>query len=603
MDTTGAIHAQYLDLYARSASIAACGRLGEPRASQTVGYCDTDGDPRGPLFAYSAQYIDAVLTFARAADALYHSGPLDPNELYSHIRQNATGEGVSGPIILDPYSADRLGSCDILNLKVRETAVGSEKVQQQHGRQAAVALTTLEAGFVTVGTYSSANQIVLRDTIRYPGGGSNPPADGSPESVPPSTVMRDVLIAIVSSLVLVILLICFIIVAKKQRKTAARKREEAEEAEKKAAKDIFDKEVKDELERRRKNEDTCTFYFVEAEYLMTLEAKKGLPVFSELKADDKLVEISLPRIVGYPINEHWPDKADTRMSDYANRESVWVLSHRWEEPGNPDPEGLQLEVIQKELIKRKEEGKAMTYVWFDYGCLPQGERTQKEEVIQFRWGLEHANVLYLLFPVLILLDNNYYSRFWCLFESWLSFQEIVQDGLRPAEESQRRCTIKQMHNANQFLHKALEEMWRKERAIDAYKMLKKDDVFVTNKSDKQAQLPKILKLGHIEEESIVDMRTTTRINDKGEPVKECKVRFKGYGQADDEWIPDKYVKKALKTAWNDEAFCGQLNRSVYWYAFSGYLSIAGRTRGIRGSVFRMLRGSCQSQKQAQRGVR
>ena len=83
--------------------------------------------------------------------------------------------------------------------------------------------------------------------------------------------------------------------------------------------------------------------------------------------------------------------------------------------------------------------------------------------------------------------------------------------------------------------------------------LKKDDVFVTNKSDKQAQLPKILKLGHIEEESIVDMRTTTRINDKGEPVKECKVRFKGYGQADDEWIPDKYVKKALKTAWNDEA--------------------------------------------------
>ena len=50
-----------------------------------------------------------------------------------------------------------------------------------------------------------------------------------------------------------------------------------------------------------------------------------------------------------------------------------------------------------------------------------------------------------------------------------------------------------------------------------------------------------------------NMRTTTRINDKGEPVKECKVRFKGYGQADDEWIPDKYVKKALKTAWNDEA--------------------------------------------------
>ena len=116
--------------------------------------------------------------------------------------------------------------------------------------------------------------------------------------------------------------------------------------------------------------------------------------------------------------------------------------------------------------------------------MPKGKRTVDEQVC-FRWGLDHINVLYPIFPVIILLDNNYISRFWCLMESWLSMQKVTNGILSPAEESRQRYTIICMHNANPFLVKAIENGLANCSALDAYKTLKKDDISVTNKGEKQ----------------------------------------------------------------------------------------------------------------------
>ena len=162
--------------------------------------------------------------------------------------------------------------------------------------------------------------------------------------------------------------------------------------------------------------------------------------------------------------------------------------------GDPDPDGAQLKMICQELEKRPE----CKYVWYDYCCLPQSDKVRKrtvDEQVCFQWGLDHVNVLYLLFPVIILLDNNYISRFWCLMESWLSMQKVTNGILSPAEESRQRYTILCMHNANPFLVKAIENGLANCSALDAYKTLRKEDISVTNKSDKQKQV-KACTLSH-----------------------------------------------------------------------------------------------------------
>ena len=196
VDLTAATRTQYLAKYAQTASMAACTPSNMPRAPDATGYCDTDGtgysDTGGT--GYSAQYIDAVLTYAVAADAIYRKGPIDPNELYSYIRQNVTGWGLgfSGQIILNTSSADRLGACDIQNLQLvqagRRLGEGG-----QHGRQAAVAATTVEARFETVGRYSSENGLLFSGTILFPGGKDNHPSDSPPpppNAAPPETTVR-----------------------------------------------------------------------------------------------------------------------------------------------------------------------------------------------------------------------------------------------------------------------------------------------------------------------------------------------------------------------------------------------------------------------------
>ena len=125
-------------------------------------------------------------------------------------------------------------------------------------------------------------------------------------------------------------------------------------------------------------------------------------------------------------------------------------------------------------------------------------------------ALANVNVLYLCFNVLILLDNSFVSRFWCLFEAWLSMQEVKDGvGCEAAAPEDRRCTIAPVHNATPFLQSALEDMWSKRKPEEVYLTLHKPDIEVTNGSDKTTQLKKVLELGYVDPEE--RRRVTTKV--------------------------------------------------------------------------------------------
>ena len=80
------------------------------------------------------------------------------------------------------------------------------------------------------------------------------------------------------------------------------------------------------------------------------------------------------------------------------------------------------------------------------------------------------------------------------FEAFLSLRKVTAKGLDQADETERRCVIKCIHNAPAALKDALTDEWGSKTANEAYDVLKQPDVKVTNQSDKEIQLPKLKAL-------------------------------------------------------------------------------------------------------------
>ena len=91
------------------------------------------------------------------------------------------------------------------------------------------------------------------------------------------------------------------------------------------------------------------------------------------------------------------------------------------------------------------------------------------------------------------------------FEAWLSCQKATTKGLVGAPAAERRCTVRCIHNAEALLERQLFKMWGNMTAEGAYSVLSKPDVVVTNQSDKEAQLPKILALDRMVSECMMDL--------------------------------------------------------------------------------------------------
>ena len=216
----------------------------------------------------------------------------------------------------------------------------------------------------------------------------------------------------------------------------------------------------------------CSFFFVSADWILE-QTSDSLPKFQDLRLiDGALVQKTLQAGKAY-------------RSEYAQGELL-AVSHRWEKPSEPDTAGKQLERIKAHLRANRH----IKFVWYDYWCMPQGDRSPAD-LVHFVWMLKNVNLLYLGCSVLILLDISYLSRFWTQMEAWLSMQLGSTDGLRPAPESMRRCSIDYLHTATSTTRTDLINMWASRTPEEAHALLSQPDVQVTNQSDKVQQLEKV----------------------------------------------------------------------------------------------------------------
>jgi hypothetical protein len=170
-------------------------------------------------------------------------------------------------------------------------------------------------------------------------------------------------------------------------------------------------------------------------------------------------------------------------------EEYLAVSHRWEDANNPDLNGAQLKALNKFLKERPK----IRYVFYDYMCLPQGDRTAEDKA-EFYSMLPNVNLLYVGASVLILLDRTYNARFWTQFEAWLAFRSASLEGLASSCEEHCRCVIECIQGTPERYADALRGEWRNCSALHAWQALSSDSVTVTNRRDKDVMLPKILQL-------------------------------------------------------------------------------------------------------------
>ena len=147
--------------------------------------------------------------------------------------------------------------------------------------------------------------------------------------------------------------------------------------------------------------------------------------------------------------------------------------------------------------------KDVKYVWIDAQCMPQdhpkGSRGA-EDTAEFKNMLAQINMLFLGTSVLILYDLSYSSRFWTQFEAWAAMQFATPDGLVSAVDTKNeRFDIICIQNAatNAAHHvQGLINIWAAKTPQEAFEILSKPDITVTNQSDKDNQLPKIATLSY-----------------------------------------------------------------------------------------------------------
>ena len=75
-------------------------------------------------------------------------------------------------------------------------------------------------------------------------------------------------------------------------------------------------------------------------------------------------------------------------------------------------------------------------------------------------------------------------------------QTITDDGLRPASGELTRCFCQPIHNADKLLSDYLLQMWSEKTPTEVKEILSREDIEVTNKSDKDSQIKKLESLSH-----------------------------------------------------------------------------------------------------------
>jgi len=263
-------------------------------------------------------------------------------------------------------------------------------------------------------------------------------------------------------------------------------------------------ELKTKMRQMKKNEETgemeCEwsdeapyFWFIPAEIVLDCKTR-SLPPMQTLRDVGHLEKKRVP------LSDAFNQAAGNEAQGIAFGDGIDVfkikdilfVSHRWEEPGRPDVNGVQLEAIQAYLKDHEE----IKWIWFDYSSMPQKiggiDKRTREEKAEFQLMLKCVTDLYLTAQVLILLDGSYASRFWTLTEAWCSMQTATAKGLVPSTEENRRYTIKHIHTADDKHDvQGLVDKVSKKTVAEIVSHLENPDVNVTNAKDKLDMLPVI----------------------------------------------------------------------------------------------------------------
>jgi hypothetical protein len=227
------------------------------------------------------------------------------------------------------------------------------------------------------------------------------------------------------------------------------------------------------------DDDAPFFYFLPRQVVLDIKTR-SLPPMQRLRDVGHLVKFQIP------LGDAFQGKGVVNH--------ILIVSHRWEEPGQPDADGEQLKAIKAYL----EENPDIEWVWFDFSTMHQtiggiDSRTPMEKA-EFRLMLSAITNLHMTVRSLILLDGSYASRFWTLFEAWCSMQTATPEGLRPATVAERRFTISCIHTATEAHGQALVDLCSTKTPEQMFNVLKSPDVVVTNQKDKETMLPMILKI-------------------------------------------------------------------------------------------------------------
>ena len=101
------------------------------------------------------------------------------------------------------------------------------------------------------------------------------------------------------------------------------------------------------------------------------------------------------------------------------------VSHRWQSPTHPDPDGAQTATILDRLNQVDE---PEVYLWIDYCCLPQrGSRpSSRTDAEQLQIGLRRLPEIVKSCDLMILHSPDYLSRAWCYSELFVWLCKIAE---------------------------------------------------------------------------------------------------------------------------------------------------------------------------------
>jgi hypothetical protein len=125
---------------------------------------------------------------------------------------------------------------------------------------------------------------------------------------------------------------------------------------------------------------SCVFVFLGAEFVRDYDEGKQLPFFQEIrkKHPSKLRKVTITY-------------AEVIAGTHVLKRLV--VSHRWMNPDQPDPDGEQLKAIQEFL--RSPAGREIEEVWIDAYCMPQdqpeGSRSD-EDTADFKTMLGQVSI-------------------------------------------------------------------------------------------------------------------------------------------------------------------------------------------------------------------